>query len=150
MKRVVTAILAGLIILSIVGSMLVGLTGCSLKPTPKAIEKTLEGYMQAVYAPQSINEFREAKEESTKLFTQYASDRFFVSYGNDLTENDLKRVCETYVAHGEAENQSDGRERYLITAYLYPYKGAEPDKYNFTFIMDSEGLVEDFVIEEIA
>lgn len=116
----------------------------------KQIESTLEEYMQAVYAPQSMDQFNKAKEDSSKLFTQYVTDRFFVAYGNELTEQDLKRVCETYITHGKAENQSDGRERFLITAYLYPYKGADAEKYNFTFIMNSDGLVDDFTIEPIA
>lgn len=149
LKRIVTAGLAGLIIVSIIGTMCIGLTGCSGNST-KDVEKKLDEYMQAVYAPQSIKQFKEAKEESTDLFTQYASDRFFVSFGDDLTEKDLKRVCETYITHGAAENQSDGKERYLVTAYLYPYKGAEADKFEFVFILNNAGLIEDFTIEEIA
>ena len=148
-KRIITAGITGLIIISIIGTMCAGLSGCSGNST-KAVEKKLAEYMQAVYAPQSIKQFKEAKEESTELFTQYASDRFFVSFGDDLTEKDLKRVCETYITHGEAENQSDGKERYMVTAYLYPYKGADADKFEFVFIMNNAGLIEDFTIEEIA
>lgn len=148
-KRVITVGITGLIIISIIGTMCAGLSGCSGNST-KTVEKKLAEYMQAVYAPQSIKQFKEAKEESTELFTQYASDRFFVSFGDDLTEKDLKRVCETYITHGEAENQSDGKERYMVTAYLYPYKGADADKFEFVFIMNNAGLIEDFTIEEIA
>lgn len=138
-------ILVTIISLALITSVL---AGCSSQMSTKDVEKTLTQYMQDVYAPKSMEQFKRAKEDSDKLFTKDVTARFFVSYADELSEADLQRVCETYISHGAAENQSDGKERYLIKAYLYNTKGAEPIIKDFTFIMNDSGKVEDFTITD--
>lgn len=104
--------------------------------------------MQAVYAPESMKQFREAKADSEKLFTSDVTNRFFVAYGDELSEADKLRSCDTVVIHGSAENQSDGKERYLVKAYLYETPKSNAVIKYFTFIMNEEGLVEDFTISD--
>lgn len=135
-----------LLIISIM--LLVMSTGCSYNGSVKSMEDRLEGYMQAVYAPKSMKEFRDAKADSLNYFEKSVSNRFFVAYSADLTEADLERICDTFTVHGYAENQSDGKERYLITAYLYNKKGALPTIKDFTFIIGDNGKVEDFTITD--
>lgn len=137
-----------LIIVALMVLVISTISGCTSNMNTKEVEKTLSQYMQDVYAPKSMEQFKKAKEDSLKFFTQDVTNRFFVSYADELTEADLKRVCETYITHGAAENQSDGKERYLITAYLYSIKGAEPIIKDFTFIMNENGKVEDFTITD--
>lgn len=134
----ITVLMVGLLVL----------TSCSGKQSQKQVEETLQQYMQDVYAPESMKQFKEAKEDSKKLFTTNVIDRFFVSNTDELSESDKKRVCETYIYHGSAENQKDGRERYLVEAYLYSIKESEPIRKYFTFIMNQDGLVEDFTIAD--
>ena len=106
----------------------------------------LEQYMQDVYAPKTMQQFWEAKEDSKKYFEPSVTERFFVAYGSELTKEDLERECTTYIIHGKAENQSDKCERYLITAYIYNHKGAKPIIRDFEFILNNEGKVKDFII----
>lgn len=137
-----------LVVITMLALSISMLTGCSTKMSVKEVEKTLTQYMQDVYAPKSMEQFKRAKEDSVKLFTKDVTARFFVSYADELTEADLRRVCETYISHGAAENQSDGKERYLVKAYLYNTKGATPIIKDFTFIMNENGKVEDFTITD--
>lgn len=123
---------------------ILSLCGCS----SANIENKLSDYMQAVYAPKTMEQFEEAKEDSKEIFEHSVTERFFVSYSDSLSETDLRRVCETYITHGKAENQSDGRERYLVTAYLYAVKGGTPIIKDFTFIVGDSGKIEDFTITD--
>lgn len=141
-KRLTAAVMLSLI-------AIYSLSGCSSgKMSVSEVEDTLEQYMQDVYAPKSMKQFKDAKEDSDKLFTEGAKNRFFVAYADDLSEEDKQRICETYIKHGEAKYQSDGIERYVITAYLYEMKGATPIVKEFTFYINNDGKVYDFSIED--
>lgn len=109
-------------------------------------KELLEEYMQAVYAPETMEQFRKAKDESGIIFTENVKARFFVAYGTELTEADRRRICETYISHGAAKNQSDHRERFRVEAYLYNTKGAEPVHKVFMFFCDEEGKICDYSI----
>lgn len=124
--------------------MIVSITGCS----NKNIDSKLTEYMQAVYAPKTMEQFEDAKEDSREIFENSVTERFFVAYSDSLSETDLRRVCETYIVHGKAENQSDGKERYLVTAYLYAVKGGTPIIKDFEFIVGENGKIEDFIITD--
>ena len=137
------------------GAIIVGVLTCvtfgvigSLS-TGKNMEAQLKEVMQDVYAPKSMDQFREGKKESLKIFEQGVADRMFVAYGTDLTELDKQRVCETYVYHGRAENQMDGKEKYLVKAFLYANKNSEPIKKNFIFTVGDSGKIEDFSITDM-
>lgn len=123
------------------------LSGCG-SLSQKQIEDKLEEYMQAVYAPESMAQFKEAREDSKQLFTSNVTDRFFVAYTDELSEADKLRTCDTIVIHGAAENQSDGQERYLVKAYLYETPNSKAVIKYFTFIMGESGLVTDFTITD--
>lgn len=109
----------------------------------------LKEIMQDVYAPQSMEQFREGKKESLEILEQSVADRLFVAYGTELTELDKQRVCETYVYKGRAENQMDGKEKYLVKAFLYANKNSEPIKKNFIFTVGDSGKIEDFSITDM-
>lgn len=111
-------------------------------------EELLRDYMTAVYAPQSMKEFYDAKKDSERWFTGGVTNRFFVAFSNELSEIDKMRRCETTVVHGKKENQSDGKERYLVKAYLYESPKSNALVKYFTFILDDNGLVEDFTIDD--
>ena len=115
----------------------------------KGIERQLAQIMQDVYAPQSMEQFHNGKTDSLEIFEKGVADRMFVSYGTELTELDKQRVCETYVYHGRAENQMDGKERYLVKAFLYSTKDSEPIKKNFVFVVGDSGKIEDFSIADM-
>lgn len=136
-----------IILISLVASLMLICSSCGTNNT-KDMENILEQYMQDVYAPKTMKQFKDAKEDSRKYFDDIVTERFFVAYSNELTAADKERICDTYTVHGSAENQSDGKERYLIKAYLYPKKGATPIIKNFTFIIGTNGKVEDFIIED--
>ena len=81
-KRLTAAVMLSLI-------AIYSLSGCSSgKMSVSEVEDTLEQYMQDVYAPKSMKQFKDAKEDSDKLFTEGAKNRFFVAYADDLSEED--------------------------------------------------------------
>ncbi len=129
-------------------AVLLSLTACGpdIKSTAD-VEDKLKEYMTAVYAPETMQQFRDAKEESTCIFTEDVKNRFFVAYADELSEADLLRRCEVMTTHGAAENQSDGRERYLVEAYLYETDYSDPIMRYFTFFVNEEGKIDDFMIQ---
>lgn len=114
----------------------------------KSIENRLSDIMQSVYAPKTMQEFRAEKEKSADIMEKGVTDRLFVAYGNELTERDRERICQTFIYKGEKENQLDNKERYLVKAYLYENAKAKPIIRNFIFVVGNSGKIEDFTIEE--
>lgn len=107
----------------------------------------LSEYIKAVYAPRTMQQFKDAKESASgHLFTEAAANRFFVSYGTELTEADLQRSCMVYTTHGKAEMQSDGIERYLADVYLYNNANSAPTKAIIVFLVNSDNQIYDFKI----
>lgn len=122
--------------------------GYNYRMSSNMVKEKLADYMQAVYAPQDMEQFYKAKEDSRKIFTPSVTERFFVAYTDKLSEADLQRVCETYIVYGEAENQIDKTGRYLVTAYLYSSKNSDPIIKDFVFIEGKKGKITDFKILE--
>lgn len=124
----------------------VSFTGCGKQE--EQVQDKLNRYLKAVYAPDSMKEFEDAREESKDLFTSAVTNRLFVSYSNELTELDLLRSIDVITVHGKAENQSDRKERYLSKVYLYETPDSQAVIKYFTFILSTNGLVEDFTISD--
>jgi hypothetical protein len=137
----------GLIVIMLLG-LLCSCSGCKVNKTV-SMENKLVQYMQDVYAPRSMIQFKEAKEDSRNYFTDSVTERFFVSFRDNLTSADLERTCSVVsVIHGEKENQSDGKERYKLKAYLYNTRKSAPIIKEFTFLVNDEGFVDDFIISD--
>lgn len=111
-------------------------------------KEKLSEYMQAVYAPKTMGQFYSAKEDSLSWFNDSVTNRLFVAYTDELSELDKLRSCETIITHGKADNQSDGKERFLVRAFLYESPKSDAVIKYFTFILNDDGNVEDFSIED--
>lgn len=113
------------------------------------MEKRLAEIMQDVYAPKTMEQFKEGKKKSLDILEAEVANVLFVAYSNELTEADKQRICKTYIYKGRAENQMDGRERYLVKAYLYASSDSNPIIKNFVFEVGNNGKIDRFTIEDV-
>lgn len=106
----------------------------------------LEQYTISVYAPKSMEEFNDSKKEAVEkgVMTESVANHFFASYGDELTAADLSRTCFASATYGAAETQSDGQERYLVSANLYSAPGQQPIKITIEFMPNSDGVISNY------
>lgn len=122
------------------------LSGCSRQLTTDDVCEKLEQYTKSVYAPKSMEEFEEAKEEAVDLgiMTETVANTFFASYGDTLTEADLARSCFATASYGDKSLQSDGVSKYLVSASLYSVPGENPIKITIMFTVTNSGVINNY------
>ena len=114
--------------------------------TTDQVCKKLEQYTISVYAPKSMDEFNEAKEEAVKkgVMTEAVANHFFKAYGDELNEADLSRTCFASATYGAEDMQSDGQARYMVSANLYNAPGANPIKITIEFMPNKDGVISNY------
>lgn len=149
-RRIPNIVILGLLVMAFILGLMIQQSG--LVDFGKLLnnkEDALVDAMRAVYVPESMKEFNQAKEKyKGTLFTDFAADKLFVKYGEnqELTPQDLERSAEFYCSLSRAENNTYNKDIYFVKAFLYPRKGAEARIRLFAFVENEEGLLEDVVI----
>lgn len=130
----------------LVMAMAIQLSGCTANLSHSEVCGKLEQYTISVYAPKSMEEFEEAKEEAVSLgiMTESVANQFFAAYGDNLTEVDLARRCFASASHSDADMQSNGVEKYLVSASLYNSATGTPIKITIEFNVNADGVIDSY------
>lgn len=128
-------------------SLMLGLGGCTPdKLDTDDIADKLKQYTISVYAPRSMDEFKDAKAEAVELgiMTEAVAAQYFRAYADELSEADLARSCLAQATYGEPENQSDGVGKYMVSARLYDSPQASPIKITVLFQVNDDGVIDNY------